>query len=80
MKNKSTNAINSLAGKVAGVTITQTSGAAGAGSQDYPSWWNITNAHNQPLFVVDGVIYDNSTSGTGNSAYDGWKSFSYNRL
>ena len=27
MKNKSTNALNSLAGKVAGVTITQTSGA-----------------------------------------------------
>ncbi|HBK33338.1 MAG TPA: SusC/RagA family TonB-linked outer membrane protein, partial [Porphyromonadaceae bacterium] len=26
---------------------------------------------NQPLFVVDGVIYDNSTSVVGNSAYDG---------
>ena len=33
MKNKSANVINSLAGKVAGVNITQGSGAAGAGSQ-----------------------------------------------
>jgi len=35
MKNKSNNPINSLSGKIAGVNITQTSGAAGAG---YSSW------------------------------------------
>lgn len=33
MKNKSVNPINSLAGKIAGVNITQGGGAAGAGSQ-----------------------------------------------
>ena len=32
MKNKNTNVVNSLAGKVPGVNITQSSGAAGAGS------------------------------------------------
>ncbi len=71
MKNKSANAINSLAGKVAGVTITQTSGAAGAGSQIVLRGGTSLERDNQPLFVVDGVIYDNSTSSIGNSAYDG---------
>ena len=70
MKNKSTNAINSLAGKVAGVTITQTSGAAGAGSQIILRGGTSLERDNQPLFVVDGVIYDNSTSIIGNSASD----------
>ena len=71
MKNKSANAINSLAGKVAGVTITQTSGAAGSGSQIILRGGTSLERDNQPLFVVDGVIYDNSTSVVGNSAYDG---------
>lgn len=71
MRNKSANAINSLAGKVAGVTITQTSGAAGAGSQIVLRGGTSLERDNQPLFVVDGVIYDNSTSVIGNSAYDG---------
>lgn len=71
MKNKSTNAINSLAGKVAGVTVTQTSGSAGAGSQIILRGGTSLERDNQPLFVVDGVIYDNSTSTIGNSAYDG---------
>ncbi|MCR6503737.1 SusC/RagA family TonB-linked outer membrane protein [Bacteroides muris (ex Fokt et al. 2023)] len=71
MKNKSANAINSLAGKVAGVTITQTSGAAGAGSQIVLRGGTSLERDNQPLFVVDGVIYDNSTSVIGNSQYDG---------
>ena len=71
MKNKSANAINSLAGKVAGVTITQTSGAAGAGSQIVLRGGTSLERDNQPLFVVDGVIYDNSTSVIGDSQYDG---------
>jgi len=71
MRNKSTNAINSLAGKVAGVNITQSSGAAGAGSQIILRGGTSLERDNQPLFVVDGVIYDNSTSVIGNSAFDG---------
>ena len=71
MKNKNTDAINSLAGKIAGVSITQSSGSAGAGSQIILRGGTSLERDNQPLFVVDGVIYDNSTSSIGNSAYDG---------
>lgn len=71
MRNKSANAINSLAGKIAGVNITQAGGAAGAGSQIILRGGTSLERDNQPLFVVDGVIYDNSTSVGGNSAFDG---------
>jgi TonB-linked SusC/RagA family outer membrane protein len=73
LKNKNTNVINSLAGKVPGVNITQSSGAAGSGSTIIIRGGNSTSEgrQNQPLFVVDGVIYDNSTSVVGNSGTDG---------
>ncbi len=71
MRNKSTNAINSLAGKIAGVNITQGGGAAGGGSQIILRGGTSLERDNQPLFVVDGVIYDNSTTVPGNSAFDG---------
>ena len=73
LKNKNTNVVNSLAGKVAGVNITQSSGAAGSGSTIVIRGGNSANENrdNQPLFVVDGIIYDNSTPNGGNSATDG---------
>ncbi|SJZ98149.1 SusC/RagA family TonB-linked outer membrane protein [Sediminibacterium ginsengisoli] len=73
MKNKSTNIINSLAGKAPGVNITQFSGAAGAGASITIRGGNSTSEgrQNQPLFVVDGIIYDNSTSVSGNTGTDG---------
>ena len=71
MKNKSNNILNSLAGKVAGVTITQGGGAAGGGSEIVLRGGTSLERDNQPLFVVDGVIYDNSTTVPGNSAFDG---------
>ncbi|MDO4511106.1 MAG: SusC/RagA family TonB-linked outer membrane protein [Bacteroidales bacterium] len=73
MRNKSTNAINSLSGKIAGVNVTQSSGAAGAGSQIIlrGGTSGSESRDNQPLFVVDGLIYDNSSSVVGNSAFDG---------
>lgn len=71
MRNKSVNPINSLAGKIAGVNITQGGGAAGAGSQIILRGGTSLERDNQPLFVVDGVIYDNSTNILGNSAFDG---------
>jgi len=73
MKNKNTNVINSLAGKVPGVNITQFSGSAGAGASITIRGGNSTSdsRQNQPLFVVDGIIYDNSTTVTGNTGTDG---------
>lgn len=73
MKNKNTNIVNSLAGKVPGVNITQFSGSAGAGASITIRGGNSTSEsrQNQPLFVVDGVIYDNSTTVTGNTGTDG---------
>ena len=73
MKNKQTNVINSLSGKIAGVNVTQASGAAGGGSQIILRGGTSASEtrDNQPLFVVDGVIYDNSSSVVGNSAFDG---------
>ena len=73
MKNKNTNIVNSLAGKVPGVNITQFSGAAGAGASITIRGGNSTSEgrQNQPLFVVDGIIYDNSTTVTGNTGTDG---------
>jgi len=69
MKNKNTNVVNSLAGKVPGVNITQFSGSAGAGASITIRGGNSTSEsrQNQPLFVIDGVIYDNSTTVTGNT-------------
>lgn len=71
MRNKSVNPINSLAGKIAGVNITQGGGAAGTGSQIILRGGTSLERDNQPVFVVDGVIYDNSTTVVGNSAFDG---------
>ncbi|MDR0973421.1 MAG: carboxypeptidase-like regulatory domain-containing protein, partial [Prevotellaceae bacterium] len=58
MKNKQTNVINSLAGKIPGVSITQGSGAAGSGASITIRGGNSTSEgrENQPLFIVDGVI------------------------
>ena len=71
MKNKTANPINSLAGKIAGVNVTQSSGAAGSGAQIILRGGTSLERDNQPIFVVDGIIYDNSTSVNGNSAFDG---------
>ncbi|HET6252427.1 MAG TPA: SusC/RagA family TonB-linked outer membrane protein [Puia sp.] len=73
MKNKNTNVVNSLDGKVPGVNVTQFSGSPGAGASITIRGGNSTSdsRQNQPLFVVDGVIYDNSTTVVGNTATDG---------
>ena len=76
LKNKTANVINSLSGKVAGVNVTQSSGAAGSGAQIILRGGTSLERDNQPLFVVDGIIYDNSTVIGGNSAFDGAQSVS----
>ncbi|MDR2692151.1 MAG: SusC/RagA family TonB-linked outer membrane protein, partial [Dysgonamonadaceae bacterium] len=73
-KNKTANILNSLSGKIAGVNITQTSGGAGAGANIILRGGTSLERDNQPLFVVDGVIYDNATGINGNSSFDGAQS------
>ncbi|MFT4204850.1 MAG: SusC/RagA family TonB-linked outer membrane protein [Chitinophagaceae bacterium] len=55
------NFVNALQGRVAGVSITPTNGQAGASSQIVLRGFNSASLSNQPLFVIDGVIMDNST-------------------
>lgn len=55
------NFINALQGRVAGVTVNPTGGLAGASSQIVLRGFNSLSQSNQPLFVIDGVITDNST-------------------
>lgn len=73
MKNKTANPISSLSGKIAGVNITQSGGGAGSGAQIILRGGTSAaeGKDNQPLIVVDGIIYDNSSSVGGNSAFDG---------
>ena len=74
MKVKTANPLNSLAGKIAGVTITQAGGAAGSGAEIILRGGTSLERDNQPLFVVDGIIYDNQTSVNGDSSFDGMMS------
>lgn len=54
-----------LAGKFAGAVVSQTSGAPGGGvSVQLRGISTITGA-SQPLYIIDGVILDNSVNGTG---------------
>ena len=55
------NFLNGLGGRVAGLTINPTSGTAGASSQIVLRGFNSMALDNQPLFVIDGVIMDNSS-------------------
>ncbi|MPR33256.1 SusC/RagA family TonB-linked outer membrane protein [Salmonirosea aquatica] len=70
MQNRQTNLVNALQGKVAGVTINSTGGAPGQGARILIRGINSidVNRDNQPLFVIDGILMDNSTSTQGQSA------------
>src|SRR5260221_2549021 len=55
------NFVNSLEGRVAGLTVTPTTGAAGASTGIVLRGFNTMGGTNQPLFVVDGIIVDNNS-------------------
>ena len=54
-----------LQGKVPGALITQNNGMVGGGVQIQLRGVSTLNAGFQPLYVIDGVIVDNSTIGSG---------------
>jgi TonB-dependent SusC/RagA subfamily outer membrane receptor len=53
------NFLNALQGRIAGATVTSTSGAPGASSQIVLRGYNSIGGSNSPLFVVDGVRVSN---------------------
>ena len=55
------NFLNSLQGRVAGLTVNPTSGIAGSSSSIVLRGFNSLSMSNQPLFVIDGIIVDNQT-------------------
>ncbi len=59
-KVKEPNLVNALNGKIAGVNVTNSSGAPGGSSQIIIRGSTSLTGDNQPLFVVDGVPVDNS--------------------
>ena len=59
------NLVNALQGKVAGVTITSAGGGPGQGANILIRGVNSLSLGTQPLFVIDGVPIDNSTSSQG---------------
>jgi len=61
------NFVNSLQGRVSGLTVTPTTGLAGASSSIVLRGFNSLSLSNQPLFVVDGVIMDNQTIDENNN-------------
>ena len=65
------NFINSLQGRVAGLSVTPTTGAAGASSGIILRGFNTLSGTNQPLFIVDGIILDNSTLNTNSQGGSG---------
>src|SRR5664280_804924 len=67
-----TNIINSISGKVAGVSVTPSSGAAGGSTFIEIRGSTSLTGNNQPLFVVDGnPIQTGGDVGAANGAVDG---------
>ncbi|PWJ45027.1 SusC/RagA family TonB-linked outer membrane protein [Sediminitomix flava] len=64
VSSQETNVVSALSGKVSGVQVTQSSGAAGGGSYIKIRGNASLTGNNQPLFVIDGVPVNNSMSFT----------------
>lgn len=62
---KETNLINSLQGKVAGVTITRNATGPGSSSKVVLRGNRSITGNNQPLYVIDGVPMDNTSREQG---------------
>jgi TonB-linked SusC/RagA family outer membrane protein len=65
------NFLNSIQGRVAGATVTPTSGAPGASSQIVLRGFNSISGNNSPLIVVDGLPLNNSVFNQHRLSSDG---------
>ncbi len=66
------NVVNSLSGRIAGVHITNSSGAVGASSRIILRGASSIFGNTQPLFIIDGVPVSNNNDGTttGSGGFD----------
>ena len=74
VESQQVNIVNAMQGRIAGVQITNSGGAPGGNSSIIIRGGNSVDSDNQPLFIIDGVPMDNSTTtetGAGNSALNG---------
>ena len=76
LDSRQTNVVNALQGKIAGVNITSSGGAPGEGASIVIRGGTSLDGDNQPLFVIDGMIMDNSsfsesTAPGGGSSFNG---------
>jgi TonB-linked SusC/RagA family outer membrane protein len=62
--NDSESPMSFVQGKVAGVNATRRSGTPGIGADIFIRGFNSLNTSNQPLYVVDGMIFDANSYGT----------------
>lgn len=65
-----TNLVTALSAKVAGLNVVSTSGAPGASASIQIRGRKSINSSNQPLFVLDGMIVSNTTSGNTTGGVD----------
>ncbi len=59
--------LRAMSGRVAGVNITSAGGASGSSTNIIIRGNNSATGNNQPLFVVDGIPFDNSLSNTASN-------------
>lgn len=64
IKDAPTNVLQALQGKIAGVNVTQNDGAPGAGLSIRVRGSNSFLGGTEPLYVIDGVPFNNSSSGS----------------
>ncbi len=63
-KAKETNVINSMAGRVAGLVVSQTAGGSSGSTRVILRGSTEMTGNNQPLYVIDGVPLDNTNYGS----------------
>lgn len=63
-RTKEGSALNALRGKVAGVNISNSSGAPGSSTRVIMRGFSSITGNNQPLFIIDGVPVDNTRAGS----------------
>ena len=64
---RESNIVNALSGKIAGVQVTNSSGAVGSSSRIVLRGASSITGNNQALFVIDGVPFDNTNYGNASS-------------